>query len=64
MWHDGFKIANAVDRKVDRGVLPLGKTLTSYDVYQQSKGFNRGLIVNRSFILNYAGNSESNTDYY
>lgn len=64
MWHDGFKIANAVDRKVDRGVLPLGKTLTSYDVYQQSKGFNRGLIVNRIFILNYAGNSESNTDYY
>lgn len=64
MWHDGFKIARAVDRKVDRGVLPLGKTLTSYDVYQQSKGFNRGLIVNRSFILNYAGNSESNTDYY
>lgn len=64
MWHDGFKIANAVDRKVDRGVLPLGRTLTSYDVYQQSKGFNRGLIVNRSFILNYAGNSESNTDYY
>lgn len=64
MWHDGFKIANAVDRKVDRGVLPLGRTLTSYDVYQQSKGFNRGLIVNRIFILNYAGNSESNTDYY
>lgn len=64
MWHDGFKIANAVDRTVDRGVLPLGKTLKSYDVYHQSKGFNRGLIVNRSFILNYAGNSESNTDYY
>lgn len=64
MWHDGFKIANAVDRKVDRGVLPLGKTLTSYDVYHQSEGFNRGLIVNRSFILNYAGNSESNTGYY
>lgn len=64
MWHDGFKIASAVDRKVDRGVLPLGKTLTSYDVYHQSKGFNRGLIVNRSFISNYAGNSESNTDYY
>lgn len=64
MWHDGFKIASAVDRKVDRGVLPLGRTLTSYDVYQQSKGFNRGLIVKRSFILNYAGNSESNTDYY
>lgn len=60
MWHDGFKIASAVDRKVDRG----GKTLTSYDVYHQSKGFNRGLIVNRIFILNYAGNSESNTDYY
>ena len=64
MWQDGFKIANAVDRKVDRGVLPLGRTLTSYDVYHQSKGFNQGLIVNRSFILNYAGKSESNTDYY